>query len=408
MITVEELKGFCSQKKVYIWGAMIVGQGVCRALERQGIPVEGFLDRSPSLQGKMALEYPIIDPQSVLGAVHNGEGVIITGSGHNSPEIAAICEKHGLKLGEHYILCSQLNDIDPSVDIAGVCNLRCISCPRGNEPVQPPAGFMSADIYRKVIHKLVREIPLLGSVQLYAWGEPLLNRELPEIIKTTRESQVLTALSSNLNHAPNLERVVAARPDWFKVSCSGWGRNYESTHTGGSWETFLANLKRLAQLRDTLHPGMQIILNYHLYNHNTGEDYQRIEALCDELSLIFIPNHAYLYPLDAIMDFVDGKELSAQAKETLPMLRMSLEEGISRAREQTALPCCEERTLPINWDGRVRTCGVFFRSFIQGSFLDTPLDEILRQKRGSQLCIDCKARGIQHFTSVYLAETRIG
>lgn len=406
MISLEELQQQCANRRVFIWGAMIVGQGVCRSLERNGIRIDSFLDKSPSLQGKTALGYPIRKPEEVFSVVREGKGIIITGSGHNSGEIADICERAGLSKGIQYILCEDLNNIDPSVDVAGMCNLKCISCPRGNEAHQPTPGFMSAPTFKKVLEKLIREIPLLGSIQLYTWGEPLLNQELPEIISITREAKVLSAISSNLNYAKNLDAVIAARPDWFKVSCSGWAENYERTHTGGRWKVFLSNLYRLAELRDSLHPDMQIILNYHLYKHNTDEDYRRIEALCQELSLIFIPNHAYLYPLDSIMDYVDGKELSSQAKKTLPMLLMPLDEGISRARELADMACCEERTLPINWDCRVRECGVFFRPFVAESFLDTPLSEILERKKQG-LCVECRKRAIHQFTAVYLQEKRI-
>jgi MoaA/NifB/PqqE/SkfB family radical SAM enzyme len=406
MISVEKLHQLCLNKKVFIWGAMIVGQGVCRSLERNGMPVEAFIDKSLSLHGRKALSYPIRRPDSVFACVRDGNGIIIIGSGHNSPEIAVLCAQEGFAEGKDYILCESLNDIDPSVDVAGMCNLKCISCPRGNEKQQPPVGFMTALTYKKVLDKLIREIPLLGSIQLYTWGEPLLNPELPAIVAITREAQVLSAISSNLNYAKNLDAVVAARPDWFKISCSGWAENYERTHTGGKWKVFLSNLQKLAHLRDILHPDMQIILNYHLYKHNTGEDYNRIEALCKDLSLIFIPNHAYLYPLDSVMDFVDGKELSPEAKKTLPMLLMTLEEGIAQARKRSALPCPEERCFPINWDCRVRECGVFFRPFVAENFLDTPLSEIIRRKK-SGLCVECRKRAIHQFTSVYLAEKRL-
>ncbi len=58
MTSIEILRQLCANKKIFLWGAMIVGQGVCRSLERVGIPVEAFLDSSPSLQGKKALGYP--------------------------------------------------------------------------------------------------------------------------------------------------------------------------------------------------------------------------------------------------------------------------------------------------------------------------------------------------------------
>jgi MoaA/NifB/PqqE/SkfB family radical SAM enzyme len=406
MMTVEGLRQLCLGKKVYIWGAMIVGQGVCRALERNQISLEAFLDKSPSLQGIKALGYPIIKPEEVFGSVRGGKGFIITGSGHNSTEIGLLCEKAGLIQGKDFIFCEDLNRIDPSVDVAGMCNLKCISCPRGNTKQQPPAGLMSVTVYQKVLNKLIKEIPLLGSVQLYTWGEPLLNPELPEIIRITREAKVLSALSSNLNYGKNLEAVVAAKPDWFKVSCSGWAENYELTHTGGKWGLFVDNLQRLAEFRNSIHPEMQIVLNYHLYKHNTGEDYRKMESLCHELSMIFIPNHAYLYPLDSVMDFIDGRMLSPQAEETIPMLLMTLEEGLLSAKDRAYLPCPEERCLPINWDCRVRECGVFFQPFIADNFLDVSLSEIISRKKKSQLCIECKKRAIHQYTSVYLAEKR--
>lgn len=407
MITADELHRLCTNKKVFVWGAMIVGQGVCRSLERIGVRVESFLDRSPSLQGRRALGYTIGRPDDVLGVVSAGEGFIIAASGHCDLEIGDSCEQRGLRKGKHYILCRELNDIDPSVDIAGMCNLRCMSCPRGNEKTQPAKGLMSAETYGKVLDKLIREIPLLGSIQLYTWGEPLLNPELPEIVSMTREARVLTAISSNLNHRRNLRAVIAARPDWFKVSCSGWDKTYELTHTGGRWDVFLTNLRHLAQLRDKIHPEMQITVNYHLYKHNISEDYHRMASLCRELSLIFRPSPAYLYPVDAVMDFIEGRGISPEALKTLPLLLTSLDEGLTRAHDRAQQPCPEERCFPINWDCSVRTCGVYFRPFIADNYLNMPLPEIMERKRKCELCVQCRKHSLHQFTGVYLAEKHL-
>ena len=406
-MSIDRMRQFCADKRVFVWGAMIVGQGVCRALERMDVPVEAFLDSSPELQRRKALGYRILRPDSVFAKVRAGEAVIIAASGHCDLEIGGLCEAAGLKKDRDFVLCRDVNNIDPSIDVAGRCNLRCISCPRGNEAEQPRGGFMTAATYRQVLAKLLREIPMLGSVQLYTWGEPLLNAELPEIIAATRAAHVLSAISSNLNYGKHLEDVIAAKPGWFKVSCSGWGDNYELTHTGGRWNVFLANLRKLAELRNRMHPEMQITVNYHLYKHNVGSDYRRMEALCEELSLIFRPSPAYLYPADAIMDYVDGKELSENARRTIPMLLMGLEEGLGKARARAALPCPEDRCFPIDWNCAVRACGVFFRPFISENFLAEPLDDILARKRTSRLCAECKRRGIHQFTGVYLPEQRL-
>jgi uncharacterized radical SAM superfamily Fe-S cluster-containing enzyme len=46
---------------------------------------------------------------------------------------------------------------------------------------------MSHATFRELSHKIVREDPFAASVQLYQWGEPLLNRDLPEIIGIAHE-----------------------------------------------------------------------------------------------------------------------------------------------------------------------------------------------------------------------------
>jgi len=398
------LAGIIGGRKLFVWGAMIVGQGVCRSLERHAIPISGFLDSSPNLQGAQALGYTVFSPEPAMAACRDGEAFIVVGSGHCDHEIAEICRANGLEAHHHYLLSRELNEIDPSIDISGACNLRCISCPRGNIADSPPVGFMSVEDYTLVLDKLLREIPFLGSIQLYAWGEPLLNKNLPEIIQRTREAKVLTAISTNLKVINDLDSVVASKPDWIKVSASGFGENYAIGHTGGQWERFLRNLRQLVALRDRLHPDMQIVLNYHLYKHSLGESYRAMRDLCDELGLIFRPNMAYLYSLDNVLDYVEGRPLSEEARRTLDLLLMDIDEGLSKALLRRHQACPEERCLPIDWDRRVRFCGVYYKPYIAEDFLDVPVQDILDKRHDSDFCGQCMSHGLHHFTGVYLEE----
>jgi MoaA/NifB/PqqE/SkfB family radical SAM enzyme len=391
-------------REVWIWGAMIVGQGVCRALQRAGLTVAGFIDSSPAMQGQTALGYAVRAPESVLDRARDGEAFIVIGSGHHDQVIEDRCRAHGLTAERDYLSSRRLNDIDPSVDVSGMCNLHCISCPQGNLSDRPPTGFMGLDAYNAILRKLLDELPFLGSIQLYAWGEPLLNRRLPDMIAATREARVLSAISTNLKTARDLEAVVAARPDWIKVSASGYGASYAIGHTGGDWERFLANLRLLSRLRERHHPELQIVLNYHLYRHSLGESYRAMRALCDELGFVFRPNMAYLYSLDNVLDYVEGRPLSPEAERTLELMLLDIDSGLERARRRRHLPCPEERCLPINWDGRVRFCGVYFKPFIADDFLTTPLSEILARRQGSEFCRRCMSHGLHHYTAVYLEE----
>lgn len=404
-LSVERIIEFADKRELYIWGAMIVGQGVCRALERNGIRPFAFVDKSTSLQGSRALGYEILPPKKALSAALKGKAGIIIGSGHHDQEIADACEREGLKEGKDYILSKHMCGIDPSVDIAGACNLRCISCPSGNLRPLHKGGLMSANIYQNVLNKLLVELPLLGSIQLYTWGEPMLNPQLPEIIRMTRAANVLSALSTNLNTNNDFREVIAAKPDWFKVSLSGYGPNYEITHTGGNWKRLYDNLHKLKAYRKAYHPDMHVVVNYHIYKRNRYEEYDQMRQLCDALGFVFRPNQAYLYPMDNVMDYANGRPLSENAEKTLDMLMMDIDTGLGRAREKGGMPCPEQRCFPINWDLRVRLCGVYYRPFIEENYLETTVQQVVSKRNASGFCRKCQALALHQFTGVYLEET---
>jgi MoaA/NifB/PqqE/SkfB family radical SAM enzyme len=400
------LKSYLDGRDVYLWGAAIVGLGMCRALERAGIQPAGFIDSSPRFQGKTVLGYPVSLPEAILSR-HQGakKPFILITSGHYDEEIAGLCADAGWIKEADFLSSKALNTIDPSIDISGICNLHCISCPRGNLPYAPPKGFMDVETYGKVLDKLIAEIPFMGLVQLYAWGEPLLNPHLPEIIRVSGSKNVLCELSTNLNvHKKNLFETIQARPGRIRVSVSGFGRDYQTTHTGGNWDLLLENLYRLRDYRNQLYPEMYVEVNYHLYRHNTGEPYRQMKALCRELDFLFRPCHAYLYPLDNALRFCEGQPLSPEAKKTLGMLLLPIEEGLKRAAMQRHLECGEERCLPINWNLNVRACGAYYEPVLVDNFLTTPLEEIIRARRTSALCKQCRSHSLHRYNPVYLQE----
>jgi MoaA/NifB/PqqE/SkfB family radical SAM enzyme len=408
-ISPDELKARINGRDLYLWGASIVGFGVCRALERNGMTPKGFIDISSRIRGKRPLGYTVQQPAEVFAKMAQGTKppfIVIT-SGHYEHEIAAECERNGLVSGRDFISARELCPLDPSVDISGACNLHCISCPRGNIKKQPPAGFISAQTYGTVLNKILKELPFAGNIQLYAWGEPFLNPAVAEIIKMTVDQNLLCAISTNLNVRKDFADAIRAKPDWIKISTSGYGEQYEVTHTGGIWAVLLSNMRKLADYRERFNRQMYVEVNYHLYKHNTGEQYDRMHELCNELGFIFRPNHAYLYSLDNLMTFREGGELTEEAHRTLDMLLLDIDEGIARAEAQKHLPCAEERCFPINWNLQVRFCGAYFKPMVAENYLETPLDEIVRRRNESPFCSRCKSLALHRFTAVYLEEKLI-
>ena len=390
-------------REVYLWGARQDGLSMCRVLERQGRRPAGFIDSSVSLQGKTVLEYPVKAPAEILK--HNGHRpyIIIT-SGFFADEIALQCQDAGFTTPEDFITFSEIQRFDYQIDISGACNLRCISCPRGNFSPQPRAGFMTAAIFEQVLAKILREDPFVGAVSLYNWGEPLLNPELAAIIRHANAKGVHTAVSSNLNIRKDFAEVIAARPTWFRVSVSGSGANYETTHTGGSWDLFLKNLYRLRQLQTELHPDLQVEVFYHIYRHNNGEDFRLLQRLCEELDFTLRFRHAALAPLENIEAVIDGKPLNPQVQRTMELQALPVPEAMEIARSQKDRPCFYERCLWITWDLKVSQCMEWFDPkllLVPGDFLSTPLAEIEAARKNNAFCRHCKEKAIHRCYAVY-------
>ncbi len=390
-------------RDLYLWGARQDGLSMCRVLERLGYKPKGFIDSSISLKGKQLIGYRVYSPQEVLPQTEPKPYIIITSS-FFTDEISKTCEEAGLSSPEDFIAFTEIQHFDYQVDVSGACNLRCISCPRGNYQPQPKAGFMSSETFGKVLSKVLREDPFVGAVSLYNWGEPLLNPELAEIISICNDMSVHAALSSNLNIKKDFSDVIKAKPTWFRVSTSGCGKNYEITHTGGKWDLFLNNMYNLRRWQQEFHPEMQVEVFYHIYKHNNGEDFQRMQAICDELGFTIRFRHAALAPLENIEAVVDGRPLSPQARQTMELQALPAAEAMELARRQKDQACCYERFLWITWDLKVSQCMEWFDPkllLVPGDFLSTPLNEIKQARQNNLFCRRCKEKAIHRCYIVY-------
>ncbi|UQZ91327.1 hypothetical protein C4J81_18695 (plasmid) [Deltaproteobacteria bacterium Smac51] len=395
-------------REIFLWGARQLGFSTLGVLRREGLEVAAFLDSSVDLQGRTAGGLPVLPPEDVLTRPRGGFFIVIT-SGFFYEEISEICRGRGLLEGQDFITAASLQRFDYQIDVSGSCNLKCISCPRGNFTYQPGAGFMSPDTFGQILDKILVEDPFVGAVALYNFGEPLLNPRLPEIIGLARARGVATSVSTNLSFNIDLTETVKAAPAWFRVSVSGWGDNYEVTHTGGRWGLFLQNLTRLAELRDQYTPDLNVEVFYHIYK-NREEDQARLGELCARLNFPLRLRHAALAPLDVVRDIIDHKPLTPEASATRALQLLSIEKAMDLAREQKHLPCPYQRCLWITWDRKVRQCMEWFAPELDlaPDFLKISAEDIDRLRRGSEHCARCMADGIHRCYIVYGDESLIG
>jgi MoaA/NifB/PqqE/SkfB family radical SAM enzyme len=398
----EKLKSVLKKRRVYVWGARHDGYAARLVLDRNGIRVAGYIDSSPALKGTTAFGLSIYSPDEFFASESRQNAFVIIASGFFADEIADVCVAHGFVNSHDFTVYADLRRFNYQVDVSGACNLKCISCPRGNWPRHRKPGFMSLEVYKQLLKKILKEDPWTGIITLYNWGEPLLNPKLPEIIRHTKSTGLLSAISSNIAMEKDFEEVVKAGPDWFRISNSGVGENYETTHTGGKWETFLSNCHKLADYRNKHSPKMLVELFFHIYSHNR-EDFPKMQKLCDEFGFTLRYRHAALAPLDNVSLVERGLPTTKAAAKTREMQFLDVEEVMHIARAERDRPCFYLDHLWIDWDLSVAHCMEWYDPSLVlfENFMTVSLDVINRARINSEHCRACMARGIHRAYCVY-------
>lgn len=136
-----------------------------------------------------------------------------------------------------------------SVEPANYCMLRCPACPVGMRQEQREAQQMSMELFAKILSE---GAPYCHTLIFYFQGEPLLHKDLPEMIRMAHQQRLYSIVSTNAqlldrNYA---ERLVAAGLDKIIVSIDGFTQEtYEQYRIGGSLEKAIAALRFLQEAK---------------------------------------------------------------------------------------------------------------------------------------------------------------
>jgi radical SAM protein with 4Fe4S-binding SPASM domain len=80
------------------------------------------------------------------------------------------------------------------IEPTNLCNLKCPLCPAGLGTMNRPRGFMTMEVFRRILDELGDTMML---AVLYGWGEPFLNKDLPAMIRACTDRGIRTFTSTN-------------------------------------------------------------------------------------------------------------------------------------------------------------------------------------------------------------------
>ncbi len=137
-----------------------------------------------------------------------------------------------------------------SIESSYACNLKCVMCPRHFEGV--PQGMFTLEMFEKFIEPYIHKFKY---VHLTGWGETLMNREMPELIRRCRKAGCWTCFTSNgLLLRPPLDRqILETDLELISISCDADNaQTYEYVRGKETFNVLIERLTAFNRLREEM------------------------------------------------------------------------------------------------------------------------------------------------------------
>ncbi|MDR2803552.1 MAG: TatD family hydrolase [Treponema sp.] len=388
-LPAEELRNIVRGRSLYIWGAGFLGRCVKSFFERNSFNVMAFLDINPALTKVDGLD--VFRPADILANVKKENAFIVLTVASHSKLTEEQCIYAGLEKDRDFLTYIQIPRQQPVIEIGGVCNYACSVCIKQSKP----DNYMSAAVYKKVFNKLIAENPMLISIDLSLWREPLLNPDIAEITRITK-NHVPCKLVTKLQCNTYLEELIKADPGQIQIIAGGYEKTYEQNQTGKvfSWPDFVENIHKIKMYKEKYNANTSINLLYIMYK-NSARDFEKMKRFCSELGITAGTDAPYLTPYDNFLDICEERELDSQIQKIKELITWDMEKVLKICEDDAHKPCICQRIFPvIDYDTSVSLCHLFCKPRVCKSFLDTPYNEIAELRLKNDFCRKCQSYGL--------------
>jgi len=267
------------------------------------------------------------------------------------------------------------------VDPTSVCNLKCPLCPTGKGDKSRSKGFMKFEAFKKIIDE-VKDYVI--QVDLYNWGEPLLNKEIFKMVEYAHKLGIRTRISTNLTILSEsaAENMINSGLDELIVSIDGASEEtYQKYRVGGSFEKVIENLKLILRKKEEMKKkNPEVVWQFLIMRHNEHE-IEKAKQMAKELKV-----RIRLLPARADM----GEEIFLSDEEKKIKYSNWLSDKFSKYRRKFFKKSCAflYTQLIVNWNGSVSSCcGVypekydFGNVFLEGGAIKVWNNQMFRRAR---------------------------
>lgn len=393
--SIGEIQALIAGRNIYIWGTDQLGQDTLTSLRAAGLRPLAFLHTSSAIVGRKVYGLPTLEAKQILAERNSvSPPFIVIATVNFLAEAERICHDAGYLKGLDYLTYYAIQRPQAIVEPASSCQLRCLACPQHNVPNLRSPAMMSLDTFRQVLSKLQQEIPLLSHVELSGWGEPLLNPELPQIIKHC-ESLIPCTVATNLVKSSILPNVLAAEPSRLVITAFGFGDSYERLMPGSSWQVFTRNLELLKRLVAESQPRTRITLMYFRPKDDPPENTEHWQSLLHGSNIRLAVESPYPMPYESILHRHEPGETGIKSREAIDILPWDLDQALNLSALDADQACLSQRIFPvINADLSVSLCHLYYEPVIARNFLTISWLDLLHLRHTSAHCVRCQGASL--------------
>jgi radical SAM protein with 4Fe4S-binding SPASM domain len=246
------------------------------------------------------------------------------------------------------------------IEPTNVCNLQCTYCPREDTPYT--LGMMSLERFRSLIDEIKDHTFIIA---LHLWGEPLLHKQLPEMIRYAVDSGIGTYISSNFNRLTDEQArsIIESKLDMLTICVDGSEQDtYEVFRKGGHLSKVLKNTETFIRIRNEMESKYPYVEMQFLVTPQTEHEIPRVRRLAEQLGV----DTFKAKPVYPIMVERKGEFFMPEGEEYYPIKR----------REKRKTCWWLWRTITIGWEGSVLPCCRVMFASSMGNVFNTSLAEV--------------------------------
>jgi radical SAM protein with 4Fe4S-binding SPASM domain len=237
-----------------------------------------------------------------------------------------------------------------SIEPTTSCNLRCPQCPSGLREFTRATGMLDPVFFESTIQQVKKN---LHSLTFYFQGEPYLNPEFLEMVKTANKHRVYTITSTNAHYlnSDNARRTVESKLDKLIISVDGTTQEtYEKYRIGGSLEKVMNGTREILKQKQLMKSSKPHVVWQFVVFKTNEHQVEEVKKLGKELGVDEVKiKTAQIY------DFENGHELIPES-EKYSRYRKN-EAGNFEIKNKLLNQCWRMwQGCVITWDGKIVPC----------------------------------------------------